>query len=390
MNEQKIIKKAFVAGIFSVFIYSATAFMLPVSLENIRKELSLSLTQGGSFGFISSIVQFFVMISSCFISAHFGKMKTMRFGLFVLSLSLIVFSFVNNYILGLIVYIFVGVGHGMLEALLTPYVQDLYPNDKGEKQNLLHSFWPLGSIASFLITGFLLSRGVSWRYIFFGFAILTALVIFIYPSSKKISLPLSSTDFTHIKEIISNPIFWLFGFGLFCAGGAEMSFGFWLPTFIQVEFGKSALFGGIAASLFSLGMAIGRISVSRIAKYISLFKIIIISVILSLLSSIMFSVFENIIYIYVMIFLSGLFMACQWPSLQTFAVIVLKNDPTLIMVFLSCFGIPGTSTGTLIMGILGDNFGLKNAFYVVPIYLLLFLILLIIIASINRNKAKTS
>ena len=389
MNDNKIITKAFVAGLFTTFIYSASAFILPVSLENIREELSLSLTQGGLFGSASAIVQFFVMISSCFISAHFGKIKTLRFGLLVLSLSLIVFSFINNYMLALVVYVFVGIGHGMLEALLTPFVQDLYPNDKGEKQNLLHSFWPLGSITSFLLTGFLLSKGVSWRYIFFGFAILTALVMFLYPSSKKISLPLSSTNLSHIKEIISNPIFWLFGLGIFCVGGAEYSFSFWLPTFIRTNFDKSALFGGIAASLFSLGLAIGRISVSHMAKHVGLFKIIIISVTLSLISSILFSVFNNIAYIYIMIFFTGLFMACQWPSLQTFAVTVLKNDATLIMVFLSCFGIPGTSTGTLVMGRLGDKYGLKKAFYAAPIYLILFLIVLIIVGLINKNKIKT-
>ncbi len=389
--DKKIFNRTFVASLATMFVYAASVFILPVSLENIRKDLSLNLTQGGIFGFLSSIAQFIIMVSSCFISAHFGKIKTLRFSLLIVSLAFIIFSFVNNYIIALLVYIFFGLGSGVLEALLTPFVQDLYPDDKGQKQNLLHSFWPLGSITSFILAGFLLSNEISWRYIFLGYAIVIAFVIFLYPSSKKISLPLSSTSLMHIKEILTEPIFYLLGFALFLAGGAEIAFGFWLPTLVQIHFGGSPFFGGVAAALFSLGMFIGRVTVSNIAKHISLYKIMIISAIFSLIFSITFVVFESIVIMYIFTFIMGLSIACQWPSLQTFAVDIIKKDATLIMVFLSCFGIPGSSSATLILGVLGDKYGLKNAFYIIPVYLLLFLILLIIAGIIiKKGKLKYS
>lgn len=389
MNKEKLITRSFVAGMFTMLIYSMVTSTLPVCLENIRGDLNLTLAQGGSFGFISSMVQFFIMISSCYMSAHFAKIKIMKTALLIVAVGVICFSLITNFFFGIIIFILIGIGNGMLEAMLTPYVVDLYPNDKGSKQNLLHSAWPIGSILSFLVIGFLLSQGVSWRYIFPAFVVPIFIIIAIYPKSKHVELPLSSASSKDIKDILKTPRFWLFGFAIFFAGAIELSFAFWMPSYIQQILKVGPLFGGIAAALFALGMAIGRIGTSRLAKIINIFHIMMSFSAMSLIVSVLFLLNQNTVYIYVMIFLMGLFISCQWPSLQTYAVNILKKDSTLVMVFLSCFGIPGTSVATLMIGILGDNFGIKNAFFIVPLYGVIFIILLLVIKfSSKKNETE--
>ena len=58
----------------------------------------------------------------------------------------------------------------------------------------------------------------------------------------------------------------------------------------------------------------------------------------------------------------GAFLACLWPSIQSYAAAVLPVDATALMIFLSCFGVPGYSTSSFIMGIIGDKKRLFTAF----------------------------
>jgi fucose permease len=62
---------------------------------------------------------------------------------------------------------------------------------------------------------------------------------------------------------------------------------------------------------------------------------------------------------------------------------VLPVDATVLMIFLSCFGIPGASLSPLFMGILGDRYGLKASFIVAPVFLLLLVVIMILEARIK-------
>ncbi len=65
----------------------------------------------------------------------------------------------------------------------------------------------------------------------------------------------------------------------------------------------------------------------------------------------------------------GILIACLWPSIQAYGAQQLPVDATVLMIFLSCFGIPGCSIATLVMGLLGDSIGLFKAFIVAPVCL---------------------
>jgi fucose permease len=62
-------------------------------------------------------------------------------------------------------------------------------------------------------------------------------------------------------------------------------------------------------------------------------------------------------------------------------------DPTVLMIFLSCFGIPGTSLSPLLMGIIGDRYGLRTSFVVAPVFLLLLVISMSIEGRIQEKAS---
>jgi fucose permease len=366
----------------SLFVYAIAAVALPVCLVQLTREMGFSLTQAGSLGFISSVEQFIFLVFSGFIAARFGKIRVLKISLLILALGLILFTQISSYLVTVLIILIMGMGYAFLEALLTPLVEDLYPEDNGSKQNLLHSFWPIGVLISTLVVGELLSLGISWRWIFAGIAVGVLVVYLFYPSENESKLSRNQVDFKHFKNILKQPKFLIMGLALFFAGGVEGALIFWLASYIQLNMGGLPSAGGIGTAVFALGMFIGRVGTSRLAQWFSLKQILKMAAFLGIISGSSFFYADQINMVYLSVFISGLMIAGLWPSIQTYTVRVLPLDPTFIMILLSCFGIMGFSTATLFMGIIGDAVGLRISFIIVPVYQALLLAIMFIEAKV--------
>jgi fucose permease len=386
MENQRLIQRVDRAAFASMFLYASAANALPICYVMISRDLGFSLTQAGLLGFITSFEQFFIMIFSCFVAARFGKIKVLRTALLIIAVGLLAFAFTNSYATTIALMLLIGLGNALIEALITPLVEDLHPQDSGSRMNLLHAFWPIGVLVSVLLIGELLSRGVSWRYMFVGLAAGALLVFFFYPSSRRLKLRVSRTDFSHMGEILSKPRFWFLGFALFFAGASEVAFAFWSATYIQIHFQTLPRAGAFGLAIFALGMVTGRMGSARLLKWIRLKQLILGSALLALAGSLTFFWINDLPTLYAFMFFMGLTIACYWPSIQSYAARVLPVDPTVLMVFLSCFGIPGTSLSPLLMGIIGDRYDLRTSFVVAPMFLLL-LVLFMIIEGRIKEKA---
>ncbi len=116
-------------------------------------------------------------------------------------------------------------------------------------------------------------------------------------------------------------------------------------------------------------MALGKNGESKNANKVSRGKLIFISA-LSVLSVpwFFFSVKNSCNALYLAVYHRD-FIACFWPSLQILAARALPVDPTVLMILLSCMGIPGYSSATIIMGFLADAIGLRPSFILAPAYM---------------------
>ncbi len=371
--------KTFNAAGLTFLIYSLSSISISICLVNIKNDLHFSFTQAGLFTMICAIEQMIILLVSPVFAGKFGKIKVLRISLLLLTVGLLCFSQSINFITALLSALCMGLGVANMEALLTPIVTDLYPSDTGAKMNKMHAFWPLGSFTGLIGFGYLLSVGISWRYLYGGMAAAALSIGFLYPSSKRIKLPSSDGSFSALKKIFSLRAFWCFALALFFEGGAEGAFSFWAATLVQVHLKGSPFYAGIVTAIFALGMAVGRFAGSKALKRLSIQKTIIISSAVAFLISLTFAFVNSLFALALFLFFMGAFLACLWPTIQSYAAAVLPVDATALMIFLSCFGVPGYSTASFIMGIIGDKYGLFVAFItVIPFFLFLVPLLFII------------
>jgi len=366
------IERAFRASAFNFVVYAVTSISFSISLVSIKNELGLNFTESASFSLVSSIEQAIILLLVPIFLSKYPKVRVLKTSLFVLMAGVICFALSYSYLSAMCSLLLMGCGTALQEALLTPIVADLYPDEVNEKMNVMHGFWPLGICASLFLVGYLLSHSVSWRCVYFGIAVMAFCNFWFYPHSKNVPFKDSKFDLASAAKIFSSPSFWFFGFALFFIGGAEGAFAFWSASFIQLNLKTSVFLAGVITSFFSFGMIVGRFGSSRLLRYLSVHTLIVASSFISISISFLFYFVNSVYGLAVFLFLIGMFMACLWPTVQSYASVILPFDATAIMVFLSCFGVPGYSTSSFVMGMIGDRLGLFAAFIIVVPFFLFF------------------
>ncbi|WP_053228285.1 MFS transporter [Spirochaeta cellobiosiphila] len=357
----------------TMLLFSSSAILLPLSLQTISTELDLNLTQGGLLGFIPAMAQFLLLLLSSIYASRIHKVPFLRMAVIIASTALILFSRVNTFWTAILALIILNSGASLLEGLLTPLVEDMHPEDSGKKMNQLHAFWPAGTFLTVIVVGELLSRGISWRWPFFVLGLLFLIPAILFPlKTRKLWTP-SGANIKQLKSILLHPVFWLMGMALFFAGGSEGAFAFWTASYIELDFGNLPRAASLGIASFALGMFIGRINASRLSDRWGLKKILIGTSLAALGISATFFLINTLPLLIIFLLFIGISLAPLWPSLQSYSARLVPVDSTMMMILLSCFGVPGYSTATLLMGMVGDQWGLKAAFIIAPLYLLLLL-----------------
>jgi len=359
---------------FNMLIFSASAIILPVSLVSVKEELGLSLTQAGALGFFPSLLQFLVLLTSSLYASRIAKIPALKVASFLTGVGLIIFSRAFSFSSALVILLLINGSTAIMEGLLTPLVEDLHPEDTGKKMNQLHAFWPGGTLITVLLVGELLSRGISWRPQFILLGGLFISLVLLYPRNKEVPFHPSGADLGHLKQILKHPAFWFLGMALFFAGGAEGTFAFWTASYIQLEWGALPRSGAIGVASFALGMLIGRMTAARVADKRGLKWVLYGAASLSLGVSFLFMTITSLPLLFLFMLVMGFAIGPLWPSIQSYAARRIPIDPTTMMILLSCFGVPGYSTATFAMGIIGDIGGLRLSFLIAPLYLALMVI----------------
>jgi fucose permease len=360
------------------FVYASTAIIIPICLIEMSKDLNFHLTGGGSLKFIDAVLGLLVLIISGRLAAYFGKSKLLYLGSWIMTLGLLLFSFSYNFWTAMGCCVIIGGGSGLLEALLNPLVQDVHPKTSSKALNLTNAFYPLGTLLASLFIGEFLTLGYSWRIIFRLTAVGTAAVGAMFFISQKIKLPKSYATMHHVANILKRPRFWCFGVAMFFVGMSESAFVYWSATFIRLKFLDEPRLGAISTALFAGSMVLARIIISNFVLKVSLRNLILVSATSSFFVSLLFPFSTSISMFYFIVILAGISMACFWPTIQSFAVNELPVDPTLLFIFLSCCGIPGYGFSGIVMGVVGDIYGLTTAFLIIPSFFIFIIIAILI------------
>jgi MFS family permease len=369
------------AAFMAFLAYAAGSVVVPVVLVLLARELGFSLEKGGmSAGGALHLGRTVPMVLSMllcgFAAGRWGKRRTFGWSVVLMGLGMGLCALAPGYGLLFLALMLAGAGEGVIEGLATPFVQDLHPVEPGRYINFAHGFWSVGVLITVLLSGALLSLGVSWRLIVGVIAALALLPasLLLLPARAGQEIHEApeavhwSTVLSHAVAIMRIPRFWLFFAAMFVAGGGEFCLTFWCASYIQLSFTPAAWAGGVGTAFFAAGMVLGRTGWGYLIKQGHLRSLIVYSALGGTLVTLCFPILTNLWLFFGLLFLAGVATAPFWPSVQSYCADCLPGtDTTMLFILLSCAGIPGCGFFTWLMGYVGNHSGgLSRAFYLVP------------------------
>ncbi len=379
------------ATFLSFFTYAAGSVVVPVSLMSLARDLNFRLENGGmtaagALHLGRTIPMVAAMLMCGFWSGRWGKRRTLGVSVILMGIGIGICAVAPAYSIVLLALAIAGIGEGVIEGLATPFVQDLHLEEPGRYINFSHAFWSIGVVVTVLLSGMLLSHGVSWRVIIGAVSALSLFpaALILLPTRPEQAYPEHpesldrSIIINHSRTILQIPRFWLFFAAMFVAGGGEFCLTFWCASYIQMNFTASAWIGGVGTACFAIGMVFGRSFWGYWLKQRHLKALIVFSALAGTLITMFLPLTASLWLFFLLLFLAGIATAPFWPSIQSCCADQLpQTDTTMLFILLACAGVPGCGVATWLMGYIGNqNGGLGKAFYLVPAcYLILALLI---------------
>ena len=384
--------------------YSVCSLIIPVVLVEVASDLEFDLDKGGmSAGGILQLGRSVTMVGAMFvcsmIACRFGLRRALATAAVFMAIGITLAALSQWYWMLLTVLIVAGIGEGLVEGLGTPFIGELHRDDEpGRYMNFSHGFWSVGIFLCIPLLGWMLGCNISWRILCLIVALISlipALMLF-FPGKLRIDRLEGIGRFDapgalkKARDILKSRHFWLFFAAMFVAGGGEFGITFWSASLLRLEYNATPFIGGLAAAVFSAGMMIGRTGSGLLVRQSNLPHLIMITAVCGAVLSVFFYTIDSASGVMILLFFTGLASAPFWPSVQSYGVDRLPHlDSTTLYILLSCAGVPGCGVLSVVMGKVGDLWGLRAAFLLVPIC---YLILGVLIAGdyfIIRKQQKT-
>ncbi len=369
--------------------YAASATVTPICLVALSRSLGLSLSQGGFLEALRNVMIVLMLGISGPLAARWGKVLTLGVGAITLGIGGLCYAIGVGYAGVLVALGMVGIGGGIMEALINPLVQDLHPQDSGRHLNRINAFWSLGVPLTVLSGGELLTIGVHWRVIVAAMGLLGILTgIAFLRRIRNLREPRhrARSALGHKWTVLRQRRFWVFAVMMLLAGMMEGGFTFWSASYIQLHLDGLPRAGGFATACFAGGMMLGRFASGWLLRQQHIAALLLISSLGGLGFALLVPWASNTGQVMFLLLGAGLAVACMWPSLQSFAADRLQTNTTALFILLSAAGIPGFALSAWLLGVLGDQVGLQMAWHVMPPLFVLMAILVAWEGRLSRQQ----
>ena len=318
-----------------------------------------------------------------------GHKKTyyVAFSLDILGVILIYFSS-SFYILVLGIFL-ITMGLSMGVLCTNSLIPLIFVSSQAVFMGIVHFSYGIGGTIGQSTSGFLLNEGFNFRqiYLICGVLAIIMLILAIFSKMPQVDIK-KEKKLISLKSVLKNKIVILFSLTLGFYVMAEGILGTWLINFLKETYSIEEFKGSKYISIFFLLFAIGRFFGGFIAEKFGYFKTTITFISLALIS-----VFIGIVggeKFVGLLSISGVFFSLVYPVLLTAIAKTFKTNKAYILgVILTITSIIGNGSNFLV-GYINEIFGTYNAFFIVPLGLLLCLIFCICLCKSLKNQKEDS
>jgi len=387
--------------------YACCTIVLPLVLTALAQDLGFSLADGnkGLGGFLQmaiSIAMVLSMLGCGFLAGRWGKRLSLAWANILLAIGIMATAFAPGYGGVLVTLTLAGIGEGILEGLLTPYLQECHPVEPARYMNIGQAFSPGGMLLMVILAALLPHVGATWRTLVLICGILTLVpgILLLFPRPGVPDRNAADVlDFAKVsfqfRSVVRQARFWWFFLAMFFTGVGEFCITFWIASFLELELHADAMICAFSVGTWCFAMFCGRLGFGAWIREEKIRQSLLVFAGITLLLTPLIPLATQIPSrgialgsIFILLGLCGVAVAPFWVSVQSYCTLCMpEDDPTMIFILLSCAGIPGCGFAAWCMGILGDQIGLTASFVLTPASYLLMLLLIYFQRIPGKKKA---
>lgn len=354
--------------------------LLSASLGNllpfISAQYNLSYTLSGVLLSVFQVGALLSAVSTGPLSKRFTRKKTIMFFVFMTILGIILLTSINNAVLVISSFVFLGLMRGTLNNICNVVASE-FAGNKPFSINTYHLMFSVGSFLSPIVIIFIAERlGLGWKAFLWFLGILSAAGFFcIAKTNPDDSEPAANNS--DIPDFWRSPSFWFVTLVLLFYLISEVSVTGWLVTYFKESGKLSPAYAKLSVSFVWLPIIVARIIYSAVLKYLDRGKLIIVLSGLCALSLLFMLTMQSEILIIAGIMLFGFFAAGVYPITMSTMPSEYANSATAMGISVA---IPacGTVVTPLIIGAISENFGITSGIILIVILLFITMALTVV------------
>lgn len=239
--------------------------LLGAAWPSVYPEMDVPVSYAGIISFIIAVGTVVSTLNSEWLTKKFGTGKVTAVSAALSAAALLGFSLSRSFIMLCLCAVPYGLGAGSVDASLNNYAALHYSS---KHMSWLHCMWGVGTVAGPYVIGFGLARGFGWSFgykcVFAVQLILTVLLFLSLPLWKKPSAGLSEGEDSSgaepvpLRKVIKIPGAKEVMTAFFCYCALEQTTMLWASSYMVLHNGISAERAANYASLFFIGITVGR------------------------------------------------------------------------------------------------------------------------------------
>ena len=284
----------------------------------------------------------------------------------------------------------IGFGGGVINGGTNALVADISGDGRAANLNLLGVFFGVGAMGVPFALGMLTGRYTQAALVAaVGTLVLipiVALAVARFPAPKQPQgFPIAAAG-----KLVRDPLLLLMGLMLFLESGMEITVGGWTSTFVSEELAVPARDALIILSLYWMGMMLARLGVGYILRRSSAFTVLYSSLAIALAGALLLLTTHSVATASVGVFTIGFGFAAVFPTVLGFVgdrYATLSGTAFSVAIAMALCG------GMLlpyVAGLLGNRFGMRGSFSIIPVALLLLALLVSALSRKLRSASSTS
>ncbi|KAF5869208.1 putative major facilitator superfamily transporter protein [Botrytis fragariae] len=282
--------------------------------------------------------------------------------------SYIVISLHPPYPVLVVMYVFVGMGNGLVDAAWCAWLGNMV--SANQVQGFLQACYSFGgTVAPLIAAGMLAKTGLEWYYFYYIMTAVAATELItsawaFWAQTGHVYAMENPRDVNaktgRLREALSNKLTWIFAAFIFGYVGAEVSLGGWIVTFMTQVRSGTTFSSSLTSTGFWAGMTVGRMGLAFLTAWLGEFTSVLVYLGICIALELLFWLIPSFYVSAVAIAFLGMFLG---PLFPTAIVLVTKLMPKELHVgsigFATAFGGSGGAVFPFIVGALAQAKGVK-------------------------------